>query len=272
MRLLTGGPLDDAPLEAAISHALLDRVGAGELPETFRVAPTPAMVSFGRLDTHAAGFADAVRAAQAHGFAAVHRLAGGRAAAFHPQTLVFAWIAADPEPQAGTHVRFARLAGLVADALDLQVGAIEGEYCPGDYSLHAGGVKVGGISQRVTKSASSTEGMVVIDDGERIREVLVAVNAALGVDWDPATAGDLARRVARGRTGRVPRARRARSSARARRARRRHPRAGAPLRHAPRRGRRPARRGGCSALRRPEAVAEPGPSAPGRGPAVAQEA
>ena len=192
MRLLTGGPLDDAPLEAAVSHALLDRVGAGELPETLRVTPTPAMVSFGRLDTHAAGFADAVRAAQAHGFAAVHRLAGGRAAAFHPQTLVFAWIAADPEPQAGTHVRFARLAGLVADALDLQVGTIEGEYCPGDYSLHAGGVKVGGISQRVAKSASATEGMLVVEGGERIREVLVAVNAALGVDWDPATAGDLA--------------------------------------------------------------------------------
>jgi lipoate-protein ligase A len=192
VRLLTGGPLDDAPLEAAISHALLDRVGAGELPETLRIAATPAMVSFGRLDTHAAGFADAVRAAQAHGFAAVHRLAGGRAAAFHPQTLVFAWVTAEPEPQAGTHVRFARLAGLVADALDLQVGAIEGEYCPGDYSLHAGGVKVGGISQRVTKSASATEGMVVVEGGQRIRDVLVAVNAALGVDWDPATAGDLA--------------------------------------------------------------------------------
>jgi octanoyl-[GcvH]:protein N-octanoyltransferase len=88
-------------------------------------------------------------------------------------------------------VRFARLAGLVADALDLRVGAIAGEYCPGDYSLHAGGVKVGGISQRVTKSASATEGMVVVEGGARIREVLVAVNAALGVDWDPATAGDL---------------------------------------------------------------------------------
>ena len=88
-------------------------------------------------------------------------------------------------------MRFARLAGLVADALGVHVGAIAGEYCPGDYSLHTGGVKVGGISQRVTKSASSTEGMVVIDDGERIRDVLVAVNAALGVDWDPATAGDL---------------------------------------------------------------------------------
>ncbi len=195
MRLLTGGLLDDAPLEAAVSHALLDRVGTGELPETFRIAQTPAMVSFGRLDTHAAGFPDAVRSAQAHGFAAVHRLAGGRAAAFHPQTLVFAWIAADPEPQAGTHVRFARLAGLVADALGVRVGAIAGEYCPGDYSLHAGGVKVGGISQRVTRSASSTEGMVVVRDGERIRDVLVAVNAALGVDWEPRTAGDLGGRT-----------------------------------------------------------------------------
>ncbi len=191
MRLLTGGLLEDAPLEAAVSHALLDRVGAGELPETFRIAPTPAMVSFGRLDTHAAGFPDAVRAASAHGFAPVHRLAGGRAAAFHPQTLVFAWVAADPEPRAGTHARFARLAGLVADALGVRVGALAGEYCPGDYSLQAGGVKVGGLSQRVTRSASSTEGMVVLDGGERIRDVLVAVNAALGVAWEPATAGDL---------------------------------------------------------------------------------
>jgi len=191
VRLLTGGLLDDAPLEAAISHALLDRVGAGELPATLRIAPTPSMVSFGRLDTHADGFPDAVRAAQAHGFAPVHRLAGGRAAAFHPQTLVFAWVAPDPQPRAGTHVRFTRLAGLVADALGLRVGALAGEYCPGDYSLHAGAVKVGGVSQRVARSASSTEGMVVVAGGGRIRDVLVAVNAALGVTWDPGTAGDL---------------------------------------------------------------------------------
>jgi octanoyl-[GcvH]:protein N-octanoyltransferase len=193
LQLLTGPLLDDAPLEAAVSHALLERVGADELPETFRIAPTPPMVSFGRLDTHLDGFADAVRAAQAHGFAPVHRLAGGRAAAFHPGTVVFAWIAPDAEPRSGTHARFARLAALVAGALApaIGVGVLEREYCPGDYSLHAAGVKVGGLSQRVARSASSTEGMIVVRDGERIRDVLVAVNAALGVDWDPATAGDL---------------------------------------------------------------------------------
>jgi lipoate-protein ligase A len=194
LQLLTGPLLDDAALEAAVSHALLDRVGAGELPETFRIAPTPAMVSFGRLDALMPGFPDAVRAAQAHGFAPVHRLAGGRAAAFHEATLVFAWIAPDPEPRSGTHARFARLAALVAGALapDVGVGVLDGEYCPGDYSLHAGGVKVGGLSQRVTRSASTTEGMLVVRDGERIRDVLRAVNAALGIAWDPATAGDLA--------------------------------------------------------------------------------
>ena len=176
----------------------------------------------------------------------------------------------EPEPQAGTACG-ARLAGLVADALDLHVGAIEGEYCPGDYSLHAGGVKVGGISQRVTKSASATEGMVVVEDGERIREVLVAVNAALGVDWDPATAGDLAgmsledardaflARVARDHRSSPPS-----STPTPSRWRAATPRATTRATAGP--------RSGCSALRRPEAVAEPGPSAPCRGPAVAQEA
>ena len=193
MQLVTGPVLDDAAVEAAVSHALLDRVGAGELPETFRIAPTPAMVSFGRLDTHGPGFAGAVRAARAHGFAPVHRLAGGRAAAFHEQTLVFAWVVPDRDPRAGTHTRFARLAALVADALApaVGVGPLAGEYCAGDYSLHAGGVKVGGLSQRVARTASATEGMVVVRDGERIRDVLVAVNAALGVEWEPSTAGDL---------------------------------------------------------------------------------
>jgi lipoate-protein ligase A len=198
LQLLTGPLLDDAAVEAAVSHALLDRVGAGELPETFRIAPTPAMVSFGRLDTLAPGFPDAVHAAQGQGFAPVHRLAGGRAAAFHPSTVVFAWIAPDAEPRAGTHARFARLAALVADALApaVGVGALRGEYCPGDYSLHAGGVKVGGLSQRVTRSASATEGMIVVRDGGAIRDVLTAVNAALGVAWDPSTAGELGGAVA----------------------------------------------------------------------------
>jgi octanoyl-[GcvH]:protein N-octanoyltransferase len=196
LRLLTAAFLDDATLEAGVSHALLDRVGAGELPESFRLALTPATLSFGRLDSHQPGFPDAVRAAEQHGFAPVHRLGGGRAAVFHEGTLAFGWAVADEEPRTGTHERFARLAALIAEALgslglDAQVGELPGEYCPGDYSVHVGPVKVVGIAQRITKSASYTEGVIVVTGGDRVRDVLVPVYAALGLDWDPSTAGDL---------------------------------------------------------------------------------
>jgi lipoate-protein ligase A len=196
LRLLTAAFLDDAALEAGVSHALLRRVGEGELPESFRLARTPPSLSFGRLDTHAPGFPDAVSAAQAQGFAPVHRLGGGRAAVFHEGTLAFGWAVADDEPRTGTHARFARLAALVGEALgslglDAEVGELPGEYCPGDYSLHVGPVKVVGIAQRITKSASYTEGVIVVTGGERVRDVLVPVYAALDLEWDPSTAGDL---------------------------------------------------------------------------------
>jgi lipoate-protein ligase A len=196
LRLLTAALPGDATLEAAVTHALLERVGAGELPELFRIVPMPATVNFGRLDAHAPGFPEAVRAAADRGFAPVHRLAGGRAAAYHEGVLTFAWVAAGEDPQAGTHARFAWLAELVAAALrdvgvDASVGDVPREYCPGTYSVRVGGVKVSGLAQRVTKVASATEGMVVVTGGDRVRDVLETVNAALGVEWDPATAGDL---------------------------------------------------------------------------------
>jgi octanoyl-[GcvH]:protein N-octanoyltransferase len=195
VQLLTAA-FEDAALEAAVSHAVIDRVGAGELGETFRLARTPRTLSFGRLDTHVPGYPDAVRAAADQGFAAVHRLGGGRAAVFHEGTLAFGWAVPTDDPHAGTHERFAILAGRLRDALrsiglDVHVGELAGEYCPGDYSLHLEGrVKVVGIAQRVSRRASYTEGMIVVTGGDAVRDVLVPVYAALGLEWDPATAGD----------------------------------------------------------------------------------
>jgi hypothetical protein len=52
-------------------------------------------------------------------------------------------------------------------------------------------VKVVGIAQRITKAASYTEGVLVVTGGDRVRDVLVPVYDALGLEWDPSTAGDL---------------------------------------------------------------------------------
>jgi octanoyl-[GcvH]:protein N-octanoyltransferase len=153
------------------------------------------MVAFAKQDAVAPGYADAVRAAHAGGFDAVLRLAGGRAAVFHDQTIALAHAVPDPEPRAGIHSRFAWTAELIARALarlgvDSRVGEVPGEYCPGGYSVNARDtVKLAGIGQRLIAGASHLGGVIVVGAADRVREVLVPVYKALDLTWDPDTAG-----------------------------------------------------------------------------------
>ena len=182
-------------LEEALSHALLDEAGLGLTPVAARLAVPGALVSFGRLDALAPGFPEAVALTRAAGYAAVHRLVGGRAAVFNDGAILFTHVVAEAQPSAGTHDRFRWMAGMVERALrdlgvDARVGPVPGEYCPGDFSVNAGGrVKLAGIAQRVTQRAACTQGVLVVEGAERVRAVLEPVYAALGLAWDPSTAG-----------------------------------------------------------------------------------
>jgi octanoyl-[GcvH]:protein N-octanoyltransferase len=188
---------DDPALDVAVSRAILDRVAAGELPETLRLTRPPAMVAFGRQDVASARYRGAVRAAREHGFEAIERLAGGRAAVFHEGTIAIAHARPDDEPQAHIYPRFEEWSGLIAAALqslgvDAGVGEVPGEYCPGGYSVHAGGrIKLSGIGQKLVKNAGHLGGVLVVSDSARVRDVLVPVYAALELDFDPATAGSV---------------------------------------------------------------------------------
>ena len=136
------------------------RVSAGELPETIRLTRPPRMVAFGKQDAVASGYAEAVTAARAHGFEPVLRLAGGRAAVFHEGTIGIAHAVPDGSPRERIRERFESTSGLVARALsalgiDARVGEVRGEYCPGTYSVSAGGErKLAGIGQRLIASAA----------------------------------------------------------------------------------------------------------------------
>jgi octanoyl-[GcvH]:protein N-octanoyltransferase len=184
-------------LDTAVSRAILVRAAAGELPETVRLGRPGAMVAFGRQDVASPGYPAAVRAARADGFEAVERLAGGRAAVFHEQTLAFAHAIPDSDPLAHTHERFEQAALTMVNALrslgvDARIGEVPGEYCPGTHSVNARGrVKLTGIGQRVIKGAAHLGGVVVVGQSGRLRGVLVPVYAALGLDWEPATAGSV---------------------------------------------------------------------------------
>jgi octanoyl-[GcvH]:protein N-octanoyltransferase len=190
---------DDPALDAAASRATLERVAAGELPETLRVARPGRVVAFSKRDVVAPGYARAAEAAAAAGYAAVTRLGGGRAAVFHEGTLELAHAVADPDPRPGIHERFEAEATLVAEGLrsleiDARVGEIPGEYCPGRWSVNAGGrVKLAGLGQRVIHGGAHLGTIVVVEDADSIRRLLSPVYAALDLDWDPATVGAVGR-------------------------------------------------------------------------------
>src|SRR6266550_4397289 len=109
-QLVTHAFQDRPAYDTAVSRAILERVAQDELPETVRLALPGAMVAFGKQDVSSAGYAKATGAARDHGFEAVRRLAGGRAAVFHEHTVAFAWAQRNHDPWPGTHDRFRQIA------------------------------------------------------------------------------------------------------------------------------------------------------------------
>lgn len=193
---------DHPALDVAVSHAILEAVSKGEIGPVFRLHTPHRVLAFGMADRIQPGYPAAVRAASAHGFTPVERLAGGRAAVFHEKTLAFSWATRDDEPRSGITDRFVTVSNLMRDAfrslkIDARVGEIPGEYCPGSYSVNVGGkVKVMGVGQRLVRGGAHIGGVIVVDDGASIRDVLVPVYRALAIDWDPRTVGALADRSA----------------------------------------------------------------------------
>jgi octanoyl-[GcvH]:protein N-octanoyltransferase len=172
------------------------------LVRVYRPVPT---VAFGQRDERLPGFERARRACRSHGFEPVVRRAGGRAAAYHRGSLVVDHIQRDDDAMQGFRERFACFGELFVrvfrqDRVPAAVGEIPGEYCPGEFSVHTplppgpdgaghGPVKLVGTAQRVVKGAWLFSSSIVVEDPEPIRSVLVDVYEALGLEWDPSTAG-----------------------------------------------------------------------------------
>ncbi len=100
----------------------------------------------------------------------------------------------------GIEPRFVQLSTLISATLaelgmDLELGELADEYCPGRFSLHVpGGPKVAGIAQRVIKGASLTTGVIAVGSSQRIRAVTAQVYAELDLTLDLTTVGALAHR------------------------------------------------------------------------------
>jgi octanoyl-[GcvH]:protein N-octanoyltransferase len=203
LRLIRHSFPDQPELGTAVSETILRRVAAGELPPTVRIHRPAREVAFGRQDVASPGYEAATEAARAAGFAAVERLAGGRAAVFHEGTIAIARAYSDPQPPKRTYARFEEMADVIAQALrglgvEALVGEVPGEYCPGAYSVNARGrVKLAGIGQRMIRGGAHMGGVIVASGGDEVAGVLIPVYRALELDWDPKTSGSVAQELER---------------------------------------------------------------------------
>jgi len=188
---------DDPPAGPALARLLLEQVATGQRGPTLRIARTGRAVAFGRRDTVSPGYREAATIAAEMGYPGIERISGGRATAYVGETIVLGLTLPDREPARRTGQRFDLVAGMILSALgrlglDTSVGRLPGEYCPGDHSIILDQeVKVAGLGQRMVSRAAHIGVVMTVSGATELRELLVPVYGALGLEFDPGTAGAL---------------------------------------------------------------------------------
>jgi lipoate-protein ligase A len=182
---VAGTAVDDV----AVSQELLRSVANGESDGAIRIwKPVPAL-ALSRLDELRPG-ADAARAAaERAGVETIRRVSGGHAVVLGPGSFCVGFA----EPAAtfeGTQARYERLSSALIRAFaavgaEAESGELDGEWCPGSWSIHAGEVKLAGLAQRAIKGAAWTDAVVDLAPDPASRMLLTDVYAALGLDLDP---------------------------------------------------------------------------------------
>lgn len=197
---LINGPADlDAAAHSALGPALL-RVAAATGGNVLRCYRPPHTAAFTGLDRLAAGHDRAWEVAASHGFAPVRRGPGGRMAAYHRESLCLDLVLEDassgsvPDPWAGLGALAEVLVELLRRCgVDARAGEIDGEYCPGRFSVNVDSrVKLAGTAARRVRGATLLSAVVLVDDVEPIRAVTTDVYAALNFPFAPSTVGGAA--------------------------------------------------------------------------------
>lgn len=167
--------------------------GAGGRLRLHRPAPTAA---FSRTDSLHPGYEAAARVVRHHGFTPVLRPAGGRLAVYDAGALVIDLVAPHDAGKGDPMVRFARFCDALRSALagiglPTEIGEVPNEYCAGKYSLHAGGRKIVGVAQRMTRAGYHLGAIVVVGPADAARAAMTEAYPALGLPLDPKTIGSV---------------------------------------------------------------------------------
>lgn len=198
-RLLATGSSGDAVTDLVVPALLLRSHGATWSQLVHVYVPAGPTVAFSGRDLRSPGISKATALARDAGFEPVVRSPGGRMVAYDEGAVVIDHLdrttdirhagSATFAENAESHVRVLRGLGDV----DARVGEVEGEYCPGEFSVNVGGVaKVVGSAQRVTATGSLFSTVVQVSVSNRVRAMLIDVSQALGYDLRQSSIAGLA--------------------------------------------------------------------------------
>lgn len=181
--------------DQAISRDLLEQTARGAIDGALRIwTPVPAL-ALSRLDELRAGATKAREVAARNGVEAVLRVSGGHAVVLGPGSFCVGF--AEPAVTfEGTQERYERLTRALIDAfraigVESERGRVEGEWCPGTWSIRSGSVKLAGLAQRAIKGAAWAEAVVDLAPDDKTRDLLAEVYAALELPLERSTLGSL---------------------------------------------------------------------------------
>jgi octanoyl-[GcvH]:protein N-octanoyltransferase len=182
-----------------LQQAVLEGVASGERGPTTLVWTSSRYVGVTRSEMRLPGSEEAIRAAEDLGFPVLVRNSGGRAVAANEGSISCSLTFPVEDLRQGLYERYTEGVNLVAATLrsvgvEAEGGEVEGEFCPGAYSVRSGGprgVKHAGLAQRVTRRAARLEALILISGTGELIAVLERFYGSLGLPFRRESVGDL---------------------------------------------------------------------------------
>lgn len=205
MEILLVEHLDDPEDGFGLQQAVLEEVAAGGRGPTALMWSSAPYVGAARRETRLPGFDRATAVVEDMGFPVLVRNSGGGAVAANEGSISFSLTYPVGEMGQGLYERYTEGVDLVASALrrigvEAEGGEVEGEFCPGAYSVRSGGlrgVKHAGLAQRVSRRAARLEALILVSNTQSLIPVLENFYGALGLPFRSRSIGDLDASVAR---------------------------------------------------------------------------
>ncbi len=182
-----------------LQQAVLEEVGDGSRDSTALLWTSSNYVGATYPETRLSGFAEAARLAEGAGFPVLVRNSGGGAVAANEGSISFSLTSPVEDLRRGLYDRYTEGVDLVVTTLDklgvaAEAGEVEGEFCPGAYSVRSGGysgTKIAGLAQRVTRQAARVEALILVTKTVELRGVLELFYGTLGLPFHPGSIADL---------------------------------------------------------------------------------